>query len=152
MSVASCDQPAGISAPSILKTTDPSGFVMTLERRSHTTSSRGSARPVVKRRSKAMPRERAEPRPAPRRSPAEGAAPLVRDAAALPPFRAGRLTWASVLLEGPWTLRDSGAGWLPPFLTVDPSLPPSPTTVGCAIDDLLVRPLHEELHETRGPA
>ena len=37
MSVASCDQSAGISAPSILKTTEPSGFVMTLVRRSQVT-------------------------------------------------------------------------------------------------------------------
>ena len=42
MSVASCDQPAGISAPSILKTTEPSGFVMTLVRRSQVTVSSGS--------------------------------------------------------------------------------------------------------------
>jgi hypothetical protein len=38
MSVASCDQPAGISAPSILNTTEPSGLVIKLWRRSHTTS------------------------------------------------------------------------------------------------------------------
>jgi hypothetical protein len=37
MSVASCDHAGGISAPSILKTTEPSGFVMTLERRSQVT-------------------------------------------------------------------------------------------------------------------
>src|ERR1700748_2237422 len=56
MSVASCDQPAGISAPSILKTTEPSGLLMTLERRSQVTWSSGSTPLVVKRRSKASPR------------------------------------------------------------------------------------------------
>src|SRR5260221_7156757 len=55
ISVASCDQAAGISAPSILKTTDPSEFVMTLRRRSQTTSSSGGAPAVVKRRSRATP-------------------------------------------------------------------------------------------------
>ena len=34
MSVASWLQPLGISAPSILKTMEPSGLLMTLERRS----------------------------------------------------------------------------------------------------------------------
>jgi hypothetical protein len=42
MSVASCDHVAGISAPCILKTTEPSGFVMMLLRRSQTTESNGS--------------------------------------------------------------------------------------------------------------
>ena len=52
MSVASCDQAAGISAPSILKTTEPSGLVMTLERRSQVTVSSGSTPRSVVRRSK----------------------------------------------------------------------------------------------------
>ncbi|MFO0677412.1 MAG: hypothetical protein U0169_12830 [Polyangiaceae bacterium] len=41
MSVASWLQPDGTSAPSILKTMDPSGLVMVLERRSYTTASSG---------------------------------------------------------------------------------------------------------------
>src|SRR5690349_15291182 len=63
MSVASCDQPDGISAPSILKTTEPSGFVMTLLRRSQTMESNGSTPGVVYRRVTATP---------PRRGCAEG--------------------------------------------------------------------------------
>src|SRR3954453_9710868 len=57
MSVASCDQPEGISAPSILKTTDPSGLVMMLERRSQVTCSSGSLPRWVNRRSNERPRE-----------------------------------------------------------------------------------------------
>jgi hypothetical protein len=41
MSVASWDQPAGTSAPSIRKTCEPSGLLMTLLRRSQTNSSNG---------------------------------------------------------------------------------------------------------------
>jgi hypothetical protein len=59
ISVASCDQPAGISAPSILKTTDPSVLLMTLERLSQVTWSSGSTPRCVKRRSKGTPRGRA---------------------------------------------------------------------------------------------
>src|SRR5208282_1172845 len=55
MSVASWLQPAGISAPSILKTIDPSGFVITLERRSYTTASRGSMPGLVSLRATAIP-------------------------------------------------------------------------------------------------
>src|SRR5450755_4597476 len=56
MSVASCDQPVGISAPSILKTTEPSELVMTLVRPSQVMSARASPEAVVKRRSKVRPR------------------------------------------------------------------------------------------------
>ena len=59
MSVASCDQPAGISAPSILKTTEPSGFVMTLVRRSQVTCRAGRRSRCVKRRSNAEAARRA---------------------------------------------------------------------------------------------
>src|SRR3954464_50643 len=59
MSVASWDQPFGISAPSILKTTDPSGFVMTLGRRSHVAASRGATPRSVNLRSNETPRPRA---------------------------------------------------------------------------------------------
>src|SRR5262249_30520995 len=55
MSVASCDHAAGISAPSILKTTEPSGFVIALRRRSQTTLSRGASPATVYRRSKVTP-------------------------------------------------------------------------------------------------
>src|ERR1700712_24743 len=56
MSVASCDQPAGVSAPSILNTTEPSGLVMTLVRPSQTMSPRASPLALVYRRSKVKPR------------------------------------------------------------------------------------------------
>src|SRR5438477_11551541 len=56
MSVASCDQVAGTSAPSILKTTEPSELLMTLLRRSHTTVSNGSLPVSVNRRGTAAPR------------------------------------------------------------------------------------------------
>jgi hypothetical protein len=42
MSVASWDQSAGTSMSVMRNTTEPSGFVMTVERRSHFTSSSGS--------------------------------------------------------------------------------------------------------------
>src|SRR6478609_12137167 len=56
MSVANCDQPVGISAPSILNTTDPSGFVITLVRPSQVMSPSGSPLALVYRRSKVRPR------------------------------------------------------------------------------------------------
>src|SRR6187551_1138600 len=56
MSVASCDQPAGISAPSILNTTEPSGLVMTLVRPSQVMSPSASPLLLVYRRSKVRPR------------------------------------------------------------------------------------------------
>ncbi len=39
MSAATCDQPAGISASVISKTTDPSGFLMLESRRDHSMAS-----------------------------------------------------------------------------------------------------------------
>jgi len=111
MSVASCDQPAGTSAPSILKTTEPSGFVMTLERRSQVTSSRGLAPRWVKRRSKASPRPRA---------------------AFFFSFFAAALEAEDRLVPSPWVSSADRAARAPPLL-LGATFPPSPTIVGCAI-------------------
>src|SRR5262245_12988526 len=51
MSVASCDQVFGISAPRVANTTDPSGLLITLSRASYSTAASGSTPPVVYRRS-----------------------------------------------------------------------------------------------------
>jgi hypothetical protein len=83
MSVASCDQPVGTSAPSILKTTEPSGFVMTLERRSQVTCSSGSFERSVYLRSNARP-PRCRARPA-AGAEARALAPLLGGEAAAPP-------------------------------------------------------------------
>src|SRR5580765_6379664 len=50
ISVASCDHCAGTSMPSMAKTVEPSGFAMTVLRRSHFTSSNGWRPGLVKRR------------------------------------------------------------------------------------------------------
>src|SRR5262245_52484821 len=50
MPVASCDHSAGTSTPSIANTVEPSGFAMTVRRRSHFTSSNGSLPFCVNRR------------------------------------------------------------------------------------------------------
>src|SRR5262245_65947473 len=49
MSVASCDRSAGASTPSMAKTVEPSGFAMTVLRRSHLTPSNGCCPGLVKR-------------------------------------------------------------------------------------------------------
>src|SRR5262250_2492700 len=55
MSVASCDHSAGTSTPSMAKTVEPSGFAMTVLRRSHFTFSNGCWPGVVKRRATWIP-------------------------------------------------------------------------------------------------
>ena len=47
MSVASCDHAFGIFAPRAANTTDPSGLLITLSRRSYSTAARGSTPTVV---------------------------------------------------------------------------------------------------------
>ncbi len=60
MSAATCDQAVGISASSISKTTEPSGLLIRLVRRLHSTESKGSWPSVVKRRSIVRPRSSLE--------------------------------------------------------------------------------------------
>src|SRR5262249_50129625 len=55
MSVASCDQSAGTSTPSMAKTVEPSGFAMTVLRRSQRTLSNGCCPGLVKRRGTCRP-------------------------------------------------------------------------------------------------
>ncbi len=64
MSVATCDQAAGISASFISNTTEPSGLLIRLVRRLHSTESNGSWPSVVKRRSIVRPRVSLEVLPA----------------------------------------------------------------------------------------
>src|SRR5262245_17942709 len=55
MSVANCDHSAGTSTPSMAKTVEPSGFAMTVLRRSHFTLSNGCCPGLVKRRATCSP-------------------------------------------------------------------------------------------------
>src|SRR5215510_12644288 len=55
MSVANCDHSAGTSTPSMAKTGEPSGFAMTVLRRSHFRPSNGCCPGLVKRRATWIP-------------------------------------------------------------------------------------------------